>query len=154
MPHWGVFAGGRRIKFNRLIVLFISIGLFVLSFEIFLEHYYGLSENKKMFIPIFYGAIGGICGMYSAITFKAKSYYLFLSNMICSLMVGILGLYFHNAWRYLSISSALANKESIDLEIFTTYTPLLAPSAFCAIGGLGLLTAFYQPWVEQKKKKK
>ena len=38
------------------------------------------------------------------------------------------------------------NGKGFNFEILTTYTPLLAPSAFIAMGSLGILVAMFHKW--------
>ncbi len=131
-------------QLNRLIVLFIGIGLLVLAFEIYLMHYSQLSSKKIMWTPIIFGIVGGIYVIFSSIVFNRASYYLFLITMGISICVGFLGLYLHNKWRFSAIIASLFFHKPFDFEILTTYTPLLAPSAFVAIGGLGILVALFE----------
>lgn len=133
-------------KFNRLIVFFLGIGLLVLAFEIFLQHYDLLSEKKQTFIPIVFGSVGGVLTMLIVLIFNRASYYLFLFLMSISILVGTLGLYFHNRWRFPAFMDFIFHGKEFDFQILTTYTPLLAPSAFIAIGGLGILVALYCEW--------
>ena len=131
---------------NRLIVLFIGIGLLVLSFEVYLMHYDQLSVKKIMWTPIVFGSIGGFSVIFISLVFNRISYYLFLMIMGISMCVGFLGLYLHNRWRFSAIINTLFFHKPFDFEILTTYTPLLAPSAFIAIGGLGILIALFEGW--------
>lgn len=133
-------------KLNRLVVLFISFGFLVLSFEIYLQHYDQLAHKKIMWTPIIFGLVGGIVGLLITLLFNRLSYYLFFILMSISICVGTLGLYLHNRWRFPSFIDFLLHKKPFDFEILTTYTPLLAPSAFIAIGGLGILIAIFQRW--------
>ena len=137
---------GKIFKLNRLIVLFIGIGLLVLSFEIYLMHYDQLAVKKIMWTPVIFGSIGGLSVILISIIFNRISYYLFLIVMGLSACVGFLGLYLHNRWRFPAIINTLFFHKPFDFEILTTYTPLLAPSAFIAIGGLGVLIALFERW--------
>lgn len=136
----------KPLKLNRLIVLFIGTGLLVLAFEIYLMHYAQLSSKKIMWLPVIFGAIGGIGVISISIVFNRLSHYLFILVMLLSSSVGLLGLYLHNKWRFSSIFNSLFLHKPFDFEILTTYTPLLAPSAFMAIGGLGILIALFDKW--------
>ena len=138
-------------KLNRLIVFFIACGFFVLAFEIYLQHYNQLQDKKIMWTPIVFGTIGGIVGLLIALIFNRISYYLFFILMIISILVGILGLYLHNRWRIPTAINFFINGIPFNFEILTTYTPFLAPSAFIAMGGLGLLIAIYQEWGNKNK---
>jgi len=133
-------------QLNRLIVLFIGIGLLVLSFEVYLMHYDQLAVKKIMWTPVIFGTIGGFCVILVSLIFNRISYYLFLVVMGISICVGFLGLYLHNRWRFPAIITTLFSHKPFDFEILTTYTPLLAPSAFIAIGGLGILIALFERW--------
>ncbi len=133
-------------QLNRLIVLFIGIGLFVLAFEIYLMHYEQLSVKRIMWTPIIFGSIGGASVILISGIFNRISYYLFLVVMGVSVCVGFLGLYLHNRWRFSAIMNTLFFHKPFDFEILTAYTPLLAPSAFIAIGGLGILIAVFERW--------
>ena len=66
---------------NRIIVLFISIGYFVLSFEVYLQHYDQLQDKQIMWTPILFGLIGGLIEIFIVICFNKASYYLFFVLM-------------------------------------------------------------------------
>lgn len=134
------------LKLNRLIVLFVGIGLLVLSFEVYLMHHDQLATKTIMWTPIIFGAVGGTSVILISIIFNRISYYLFLMVMGISICVGFLGLYLHNRWRFSAIVNTLFFHKPFDFEILTTYTPLLAPSAFIAIGGLGIIIALFERW--------
>ena len=134
------------MQFNRLIVFFISIGYFVLAFEIYLQHYDLLPDKKIMWTPIVFGTVGGAAGILIGLFFNRVSYYFFVFLMLISIYVGTLGLYLHNRWRFPKIIDFLYHHKPFEFEILTTYTPLLAPSAFVAIGGLGILVALFHKW--------
>ncbi len=140
-----------KIRFNRLIVFFLATGLLVLAFEIFLQHYPLLNEKPATWIPIVFGSIGGILISLIVLIFNRLSYYLFLILMTISILVGTLGLYFHNRWRFPAIKDFIFNSKPFDFQILTTYTPLLAPSAFAAIGVLGIILALYYQWGNEKQ---
>ncbi len=135
------------LKLNRILVLFISTGLIVLAFDIYAEHYQRLADNKIMWIPIIFGLIGGIVGIGVAVVFNKISYYVFQVSMLISMIVGSLGMYFHNKWRVPMILEFLSGKE-FDFSAFATFTPILAPSAFIAMGMMGLIITFFEKWNE------
>lgn len=137
---------GEFIRFNRLIVLFLGVGFLVLAFEIFLQHHEVLVDKKIAWTPILFGTIGGILTVLVAIFFNRLSYYLFIVIMLISVCVGTLGVCLHNIWRVPKFLDFLFWNKPFDFEILTTYTPLLAPSAFVAMGGLGILVAVYHSW--------
>ena len=134
------------LKLNRLIVFFISIGYLVLAFEIYTQHFDQLAEKKIMWTPIIFGVVGGIVGLIIAFYFNKLSFYFFHLLMFTSILVGCLGLYLHNRWRLPAFINFLFYKKPFDFQILTTYTPLLAPSAFIVMGGLGLLIAIFEGW--------
>ena len=109
-------------------------------------HYEQLTTKKIMWTPIIFGSIGGFAVILISLIFNRSSYYLFLMIMMISICIGFLGLYLHNRWRFSHIVEALFFHKPFDFEILTTYTPLLAPSAFVAIGGLGILVTLFERW--------
>ncbi|OGI20072.1 MAG: hypothetical protein A3B68_00520 [Candidatus Melainabacteria bacterium RIFCSPHIGHO2_02_FULL_34_12] len=127
-------------------VFFISIGFLVLGFEVYLQHYELLSEKKIMWLPIIFGTAGGLIGILIFLTFNKISYYFFWILMLFSIFVGMSGLYLHNKWRYPIFIDFLFHGKPFNFEILTEFTPLLAPSAFIAMGGLGILIAIFNPW--------
>ena len=133
-------------QLNRLIVLFIGIGLFVLAFEIYLMHYEQLSVKRIMWTPIIFGFAGGLTGIFIVIFFNKASYYLFIILMVLSSLVGTLGLILHNRWRFSAFTDLLLHHKSFPFEILTTYNPFLAPSAFIGISCIGLLVAIFEKW--------
>ena len=133
-------------QLNRLIVFFIATGFFVLAFEIYLEHYDILSDKKLSWTPIIFGTIGGTITLLISLVFNKISYYLFFVVMAISISVGSCGLYLHNVWRFPAFADFFFHKKPLNFEILTQFTPLLAPSAFIAIGGLGILVAVFDSW--------
>ncbi len=136
----------KYFQLNRLIVFFLAIGLLVLGFEIYLEHYHILEDKKAAWIPVIFGFVGGIITLLVGMLFNRFSYYCFQVIMTCSVIVGCMGMYFHNLWRLQALVNYFVNKKPIGFEILTEFTPLLAPSAFCAMGGLGILIAIFNSW--------
>lgn len=134
------------MQLNRLVVFFISIGYAVLAFEIFLQHYDQLFEKKIMWTPIIFGIFASLFGFLIVFIFNRITYYLFFILMILSMCVGGLGLFLHNRWRFPKFVDFLFHGKPFDFEILTTYTPMLAPSAFIAMGGLGILVALFHRW--------
>lgn len=134
------------MQFNRIIVFFISLGLLILSFEIYLQHFDQLNDKKVMWTPIIFGLVGGILGIFITFIFNRVSYYVFFVLMSFSILVGTLGLFLHNKWRLLIFYDSIFHGKSLAFEILTTYTPLLAPSSFIAIGSLGILVAICHGW--------
>lgn len=99
-----------------------------------------------MWTPVIFGLVGGLTGLFITIMFNRFSYYLFFLLMFISICVGTLGMFLHNRWRFPKLIECLCHSKLFDFEILTTYTPLLAPSAFIAIGGLGILVALFNRW--------
>ena len=137
------------LKLNRLLVLFTSIGYMVLAMDIYAEHFNGLSLKSVMWIPIVFGVVASVLGILVFILFNRASYYLYIVLMFLSSIVGLLGLYFHNKWRYPMIVEILNNPKSLDFSSFVSFTPILAPSAFLAMAGLGLLIVYFEPWYKE-----
>jgi len=133
------------LNLNKLIVLFISIGYLVLATDIYAEHFNRLPESKVMWIPIVFGLTAGLLGFLIVLVFNKASYFIFLALMFISSFVGMAGMYFHNQWRIPMIKEFLSGKH-LDLASFVSFTPLLAPSAFLAMAGLGFLIAYFEPW--------
>lgn len=138
------------LKLNRIVVLFIGTGLMILAFEIYFEHYYQLNFNKFTWIPIFFGSISGALCILIALFFNRLGYYLFNFLMAVSIFVGTLGLYFHNKWRFPFVYDFFINHKAFEINVLTDYTPLIAPSAFAAIGSLGILIAYFHRWGDNK----
>ena len=136
----------KLIPLNRLIVFYIACGLLVFALEVYLQHYSRLQDTKIMWTPIIFGLTGGIMCLGVAIVFNRLSYYLFIILMNLSILVGLMGLYFHNKWRYPAFADLLFHAKALHMEMLTTFTPLVAPAAFIALGVLGLSVAFYEKW--------
>ena len=135
-------------KLNRLVVLFISFGFLVLSFEIYLQHYDLLGQKKIMWTPIIFGFLGGLIGISIVIFFNKASYYLFVILMVLSSLVGTLGLILHNRWRFPAFTDLLLHHKSFPFEMLTVYSPFLAPSAFIGISCIGLVVAIFEKWTD------
>lgn len=118
----------------------------VLAFEIYLQHYDILNDKKLAWTPIIFGTVGGIITLLISLVFDRISYYLFFVIMIISISVGSCGLYLHNVWRLPAFANFFFHKKPFNFEILTQFTPFLAPSAFIAIGGLGILVAVFDSW--------
>ena len=134
------------IPLNRLIVFFLSLGFLVLAFEVYTMHYKQLPERTIMWTPIVFGVVAGISGFLITLIFNRFSYYLFCILMIISIGVGTLGLYLHNKWRFPAVIDFLFHNKPFSFELLTTYTPVIAPSCFIAMGGIGLIIAIYEEW--------
>ena len=137
-------------RLNRLLVLFIGLGLIVLAFEVFTMHYDRIFSNHVMWTPVIFGVTGGILTLLIFLLFTRLSYYGFILIMLMSACVGFLGLYFHNRWRFPIFYDFFFHHKPFAFNVLTTFTPFLAPSAFIAIGGLGILVAFFEPWGKEK----
>ena len=124
----------------------ISVGFLILAFEVFVMHYDQIFSKKIMWTPVIYGVIAGLLTFWIFLVFNKLSYYLFLCLMVGSCFVGLLGLYLHNRWRFPMFLDFLLYHKSFSFEMLTAYTPLFAPSAFIAIGGLGILIAYFEGW--------
>jgi hypothetical protein len=138
----------RFIPFFRIIIFSLGIGLGVLAFEIYLQHYEVLSDKKITWTPVVFGSVGGIVLIFVSLFFNRFSLIFFALCMIISCLVGLLGLYLHNIWRFKSFKELIFNAKPLDMGVLTSFTPLLAPSAFCAIGMLGLLLFIYMKILE------
>ncbi len=135
-----------RSNLNRIIVLFVSIGFLALAIDIYAEHYQGLTQSKIMWIPIIFSLIAALSGFFITIIFNRFTYYYFTFLMFISAIVGSMGLYFHNKWRFEMLKKVFLKTEYFDFGVFVSMTPILAPLAFIALAMLGFTIAFFEPW--------
>ena len=133
----------RFTPFFRIIIFSLGIGFWILAFEIYLQHFEVLSGKRIAWTPIIFGTISGFVLILVSLLFNRLLLNLFVLFMFLSCLVGFLGLYLHNIWRFKSFKEFLFHGKPVEMGILTSYTPLLAPSAFCAIGMLGILLFIY-----------
>ncbi len=137
----------RQIPLSRdqAMLLLMAVNLVFLGIDTFLAHSTSGTVHSFEWIPIIFGPSGGvilvICGL---IALRKRQVAAEIASLVflASLMVGILGTYFHLRWALLP---AAPTGEQITLALFVWTPPSLGPMAFCLVGLMGLSAV----WEEQ-----
>jgi len=129
---------------DQLMLLMAAINQLFLSLDIYLAHGLNGQIGRNEWIPIIFGIIAGVILLAAGIiAFRQRSLATILANIvfICSMVVGVMGMYFHLT-RTSIPGTQLAPLETIGILIFAP--PVLGPSVFILIGILGISAA----WIE------
>jgi len=135
-----------RIPFSRdqIMLLMTAFNEFMLAVEIYLAHSISGTIVQFEWIPIIFGPIAGtillLAGLL-ALRNRKLAMWLAIPTFLASILVGLLGAYFHLSRAILAYAPA-GQQTSIRLTIWAP--PVLAPLTFALVGVLGLSAI----WVE------
>lgn len=135
-----------RIPFSRdqIMLLMIASNEFLLGLETYLAHLISGTIVPKEWIPIIFGPTAGILLVITGlIALRWRTLATLLANLVflASIVVGLLGAYFH-LMRAILPSAPAGAQVSIPLLIWAP--PLLGPLTFSLVGLLGISAA----WLE------
>ena len=135
-----------RIPFSRdqMFMLLAAFNELMLAVEIYLAHSISGSLVGNEWIPVIFGPIAALvlalAGMIS-LRNRPLAICLALPTLLASILVGLLGAYFHTYRAFLPYAAA-GQQVNINLAIWAP--PLLAPLTFALVGVIGLSAL----WIE------
>ena len=137
---------GKRLPLTRdqLMLLMAAVNLLFLAFDIFLAHNLNGTIRFREWIPIVFGTAAGILLLFTgliAIRWRRTAAILATIVLVASIIVGILGAYFHIVRATLP-TAPLANRVSIYLLVWAP--PVVGPLIFSLVGLWGVSAA----WIE------
>jgi len=137
---------GKRLPLTRdqLMLLMAAVNLLFLAFDIFLAHKLNGTIRFREWIPIVFGSVAGILLLFAgliAFRWRRKAAMLATIVLVASIIVGILGAYFHIVRATLP-TAPLANRISIYLLVWAP--PVVGPLIFSLVGLWGVSAA----WIE------
>lgn len=144
-----VYPSVRRLNLpltrDQLMLLVAAVNELFLSLDTYLAHSLNGTIRPREWIPIIFGLVAGIllliAGLIATRRRRAASI-LATIVFITSVLIGILGAYFHLVRGSLPTGAA-GQRITVDLLVWAP--PVLAPFAFAGIGLLGLSAA----WIEE-----
>lgn len=143
-----VFPKLRQIKLpfsrDQFILLMAAVNEIFLGLDIYLAHSISGTIVPREWIPIIFGPTAGVLLLVAgAIAIKNRPIAVVLANvvLVSSIVVGLLGAYFHLV-RGILPSAPLTQKVTIDLLVWAP--PVIGPLMFSLVGWMGISAA----WVE------
>lgn len=130
---------------DQAMLLMLALNEFLLGVETYLAHSTSGTIVPKEWIPIIFGPVAGIFLILAGLLAIRKRT---LANVIASLiyltsiMVGLLGMYFHLARAALPFAPA---GQQISIPLFVWAPPILGPLTFALVGLMGISAL----WLEQ-----
>lgn len=144
-----LFPGIKKLKIplsrDQVMLLIAAVNEIFLGIDIYLAHMISGTIVPREWIPIIFGPTAGILLLIAGlIAFKNRPLATVLANivLVSSVIVGVLGSYFHIV-RAVLPSAPVGSRISIDLLVWAP--PVLAPLAFAGIALLGISAA----WIEK-----
>ncbi len=136
-----------RMPFSRdqAMLLMLALNELLLGLETYLAHSTSGTIMPKEWIPIIFGPAAGILLFATGLlAVKRRSLAAVLSSLIflASVIVGLLGIYFHISRAILPLAPA---GERLSIPLIVWAPPLLAPLTFALVGWIGLSAI----WPEQ-----
>ena len=131
---------------RRVLILFAASSYIFFLTDIYLGHFLWIQLFVKKFtlsfalIPVFFAPIGLVVSLMAAYKPTPRAVLAFQGVMLVSLLVGLLGTYFHLAPRLVSGTDLFA------VRTWLGDPPLLAPAAFALPGIIGLVATFGLVW--------
>ena len=138
------------ISLNRLIAFLVAGGFLFLLIETRIEHDEVLKKHLPAYVPMLFSAVGFVLALVTGFSWKERWIRVLHVYLFIVLLVGLGGIYFHNAERVFgeedhetaAVQRIGAEHEENEEE---SHTPLLAPLAFTGLGVVGLLGT-YRRW--------
>jgi hypothetical protein len=137
-----VFPPVRRVRLplsrDQLMLLMAAINLVFLSVDIYMAHRISGTIVPNEWIPIIFGLVAGplllVAGLLAT---KRRPLATAIANTVflCSIVVGLLGAYFHLVRAALP-TAPFGQRVSVNLLVWAP--PILGPLTFCLVGVLGM----------------
>ncbi len=143
-----VFPPVRRFRLplsrDQLMLLMAAINLIFLGIDIYLAHSISGTIVPNEWIPIIFGPVGGLLLLVAGLlATKRRPLATVIANIVflCSIVVGLLGAYFHLVRAALP-TAPVGQRVSVNLLVWAP--PILGPLTFSLVGVLGISAA----WLE------
>ncbi len=129
-----------RIPFSRdqLFLLMVAVNEIFLGIDVYLAHLLSGTIVPREWIPIIFGPLAGIILIFTSwLINKNKNIALWIANILflASIIVGLLGTYFHFIRAILPTGPA-GEKVSLDMLIWAP--PVIGPLVFSLVGLIGI----------------
>ncbi len=131
---------------RKALILFASFSYVIFFIEAYLGHYIWLQlfVQKLIFsfaiVPVFFSPIGLITAMAAAYKLTPGPVAALRVVMVASIVVGLIGTYFH------VVPRIAAGESVLSVGLWLGDPPILAPAAFAFPGIIGLLAAYGLKW--------
>ncbi len=143
-----VFPWLRKVKLpftrDQFILLMAAVNEIFLGFDIYLAHSISGTIVPREWIPIIFGPVAGVLLLVAGgIALKRRNIAVMLANvvLVSSIIVGLLGAYFHLVRGILPTAPA-GQRVTIDLLIWAP--PVIGPLMFSLVGWMGISAS----WIE------
>ena len=150
-----IFPAIRRIPvpFSRdqVMMLMLALNFLLLSVETYLAHLVSGTIVLNEWIPILFSPTAGVVLLLAGIlSFRKRNLAVILANVvfIASMVVGLLGAYFHLIRAILPDAPA---GQQASVPLFIWAPPILAPLVFVLIGWIGISTVWTEEPVDSGK---
>ncbi len=141
------------MSLRRALVGFVAAGCLFLLVEVFIEHSEVLKEKPVAWAPIIVLSLSLLASLWAFAQWQSLPQRAFQIASLLLLLVGVAGLYFHNAERFESHERAeRAEREhpgEVESHEEEHHAPPLAPLAISGMGVLGLM-ATYPKWQREE----
>jgi hypothetical protein len=138
----------RRVRLpltrDQLMLLMAAINEIFLSIDIFLAHDANGQIKPAEAIPIYFGVTAGVLLLAAGLlAFRRRGLATVLANVVflASIIVGVMGMYFHISRTVFQAGSAFSD-QAVNILIWAP--PVLGPFVFALVGVLGMSAA----WIE------
>ena len=141
-----LFPSARRRRFpisrDQAMLLMAAFNEIMLGVDTYLAHVLNNTIQPREWVPIIFGPIAGVILLFAgviALRNRSRAMWLATAVFIASIIVGVLGAYFHVVRGTLPTAPA---GQRVTLNLLVWAPPFLAPFAFAGIGMLGLSAAW------------
>lgn len=143
-----IFPAIRRLRLplsrDQLMLLMAAINQLFLGLDILLAHSISGTITRNEWIPVIFGFAAGVALLIAGvIALRFRPLATIIANLVflISIVVGLLGVYFH-LYRAGLVGGSVAMRETVTALVWAP--PFLGPLAFVLVGALGISAA----WVE------
>lgn len=120
-----------------MLVLFVTVGFAFLAIDSVIEHWAIFKTEVMCFVPVCFGAIGFVIGLFALISWNEQSIRLLNVSLFTAFLIASAGMYFHLEED--EDEKAAMTAEQREEEGKEKDKPLLAPLSFAGLAAVGLL---------------